>query len=66
MLTSKHDLLDPFIEQSGHNRALCQALFDCVSGRTSYRDVVLRLENLSWFATVASACIARKARICRP
>ena len=66
MLASKHDLLDPFIEQSGHNRALCQALFDCVSGRTTYRDVVLRLENISWFATVAWACIARKTRIGRP
>ncbi len=65
MLTTKHDLLDPFIEQAAHDRALCQALFDCVSGRTSYRDVVLRAANLSWLPNVAWECLARKTRLCR-
>ncbi|NIM05233.1 MAG: hypothetical protein GTN65_06370 [Armatimonadetes bacterium] len=65
MLTSKHNLLDPVIEYTKHNRALCQALFDCVSGRTTYRDVVLRRENVSWLPAVIWRCAARKTHLYR-
>jgi flavin-dependent dehydrogenase len=65
MLTSKHDLLDPFIEHARSDRALCQALFDCVSGRTTYRDVVLRRENARWLPAMVWRCLAYKTHLCR-
>jgi flavin-dependent dehydrogenase len=56
MLVSKHKLLDPVIEQAQNSRALRQALFDCISGRTSYRNVVLRAENLNWIPSALWRC----------
>ncbi len=56
MLTSKRGLLDPIIEQARENGALSRALFDCLSGRTTYREVVLRAENLQWIPSAAWRC----------
>ena len=59
-VTSKHDLLDPFIEEAARRPALRQTLFDCVSGRTTYRDVVLRRENLGWMPAMLWRCLAHQ------
>ncbi|NIR03204.1 MAG: hypothetical protein GTN78_23880 [Gemmatimonadales bacterium] len=56
MLTSKHGLLDPIIQQAKNSETLSQALFDCISGRTTYRDVVLRSENLNWIPAAVWRC----------
>ncbi len=62
IVTSKHDLLDPFVEEAARRPALRQALFDCISGRTTYREVVLRWENLGWMPTMVWRCLAHAAR----
>ncbi|MCJ7752540.1 MAG: NAD(P)/FAD-dependent oxidoreductase, partial [Armatimonadetes bacterium] len=56
MLTSKRGLVDPIIEQARENGAMSRALFDCISGRTTYREVVLRAENLQWIPSAAWRC----------
>ncbi len=56
MLTSKRGLLEPLIKQAEGNGAMCRALFDCISGRTSYRNVVLRAENLQWLPSAVWRC----------
>ncbi len=60
MLTSKHGLLDPIIQHAKTSAPLSQALFDCISGRTTYRDVVLRGENLNWLPAAVWRCAAWK------
>ena len=55
------DLLDPIIEHAERSAALRQALFDCISGRTTYRAVVLRGENWRWLPRVMWRCLAHKA-----
>lgn len=47
-LVGKLDLLDPIIAHARRSPELRQVLFDCVSGRTTYREVVLRRANLKW------------------
>ena len=42
---SRWRLLPPFLAQAQRDADLRQELFDCVSGRTTYRDVVLRRCN---------------------
>jgi flavin-dependent dehydrogenase len=42
---SRWRLLPPFVTQARRDADLRQELFDCVSGRTTYRDVVLRRCN---------------------
>ncbi len=59
MLTSKRGLLEPLIKQAEGNGAMCRALFDCISGRTSYRNVVLRAENLQWLPSAVWRCATR-------
>ena len=59
MLTERFDLLDPFLLAADRSAPLRQALFDCVSGRTTYRDVVLRPSNLTWLMPAARLCLAR-------
>jgi flavin-dependent dehydrogenase len=56
--TARCDLLDPFLQEAPQAPALRQALFDCVSGRTSYREVMLRRENLSWMPRMLWRCVA--------
>jgi len=56
IFTSKHGLLEPIIKQAETNEAVCSVLFDCISGRTSYRDVVLRAENLQWLPSALWRC----------
>jgi flavin-dependent dehydrogenase len=58
-LAERFDLLDPVIEAAGHSAPLQQALFDCISGRTTYREVVLRRTNLAWLLPTARRCAAR-------
>jgi len=65
MLAGKFGLLDPFTEEAKRNSALRQALFDCISGRTTYREVVLRRENLAWLPTMVRQCLAHEARLLR-
>jgi flavin-dependent dehydrogenase len=56
MFVSKHQFLDPLVEQAQGSRAFRQALFDCISGRTTYRDIVLRGENLNWIPRAVWRC----------
>jgi flavin-dependent dehydrogenase len=61
-LIERFELLDPIIEHAKRSHELCQALFDCISGRTTYRDVVLRRRNLTWLPRVTWQCAVRKVR----
>jgi 2-polyprenyl-6-methoxyphenol hydroxylase-like FAD-dependent oxidoreductase len=45
-VVARWGLLGLFVEQARGDPVLRQELFDCVSGRTSYREVVLRRYNL--------------------
>lgn len=65
MLTSKRGMLDPVIQHASRYDALCRALFDCISGRTTYREVVLRAEHIRWLPAVMWACLARRTQFCR-
>ncbi len=65
MLAERLDLVDPVIDVAGRSAPLQQALFDCVSGRTTYRDVVLRRTNLDWMLPTAKRCLARVAGLRR-
>jgi flavin-dependent dehydrogenase len=56
MLMSRHGWLDPVVEEAKKNEALRRSLFDCVSGKTTYRDVVLRTENLDWIPSALWRC----------
>ncbi len=56
----KLDLLDPIIAHARRSPELRQALFDCISGRTTYRDVVLRRSNLRWLPEVAWRCAVHR------
>jgi flavin-dependent dehydrogenase len=65
MLIERLDLTDTLIAAAGESAALRQVLFDCVSGRTTYRDVVWRRSNLGWLPGAARRCIARVLRVSR-
>lgn len=60
ILTERLDLLDPFVEEAERSPALRQALFDCISGRTTYREVVLRGEHLGWLPRALWRCLLHK------
>jgi hypothetical protein len=49
-------LLAPFVAEARSDGDLRQELFDCVSGRTPYRDVVLRRANLRLAPRMAWKC----------
>ena len=55
-IASRWGLLTPFVAQARSDAHLRQALFDCVSGRTAYRSVVLRRGNLRLVARMAWKC----------
>lgn len=60
-LIGRLDLLDPIIEHAERSPALRQALFDCISGRTTYRSVVMRRENWVWLPRAIWHCVVHKA-----
>jgi flavin-dependent dehydrogenase len=62
-LTEGFNLVDPVVDAASSSPALQQALFDCVSGRTTYRDVVLRRDNLGWLPSVALRFLRRTIRL---
>jgi flavin-dependent dehydrogenase len=55
-LISRLSLLGPFIAEARRDVDLRQELFDCVSGRTTYRDVVLRRSNLRLAPRMVAKC----------
>lgn len=57
-LVSRWGLLGPFVAEARRDADLRQALFDCVSGRTPYRSVVLRRGNLRLARRMAWKCAA--------
>lgn len=59
-VTSRRRLLDPFVVEATRNQGLSQVLFDCISGRTTYREVVLRSENLRWVPGMLWRCLVHK------
>jgi len=62
-LIERLDLVDPVVDAASSSPALQQALFDCVSGRTTYRDVILRRGNLGWLPSVALRFLRRTIRL---
>jgi flavin-dependent dehydrogenase len=61
----RFDSVDPVIDAASSSPDLRQALFDCISGRTTYRDVVLRGSNLRWLPSAGFRCLARVLRLAR-
>jgi len=59
----RFDSVDPVIDAASSSPDLQQALFDCISGRTTYRDVVLRRSNLRWLPSAALRCLGRALRL---
>jgi flavin-dependent dehydrogenase len=55
-LVARWGLLAPFVAEARSDGDLRQELFDCVSGRTPYRDVVLRRANLRLAPRMAWKC----------
>jgi flavin-dependent dehydrogenase len=59
----RFDSVDPAIDAASSFPDLRQALFDCISGRTTYRDVVLRRSNLRWLPSAGLRCLGRALRL---
>jgi flavin-dependent dehydrogenase len=55
-IVSHGGLLTPFLVEARRDASLRQALFDCVSGRTSYRDIVVRRHNVVLVGRMAWKC----------
>jgi len=56
-LVSRWRLLPPFVTQARRDADLRQELFDCVSGRTTYRNVVLRRCNRRLIPVMLWQCV---------
>jgi len=55
-IASHWGLLTPFLVEARRDANLRQSLFDCVSGRTSYRAIVLRRHNLRLVGRMTWKC----------
>ncbi|MBI3945493.1 MAG: NAD(P)/FAD-dependent oxidoreductase [Armatimonadetes bacterium] len=61
-LTSHHFSLDPVVRLAEKSPALREVLFDCVSGRESYRRIVCRRGNLPLAARLGAALVLDRVR----